>query len=244
MRTVLIDADILAFQVSVAAEVETEFHDDIHVLWADAKKAKQDIDEAVDAIIAKVDADDAILCLTSPNNFRKDVLPSYKGNRTGRKPMVLPAMRQHILDHHVSMMIDGLEGDDCIGIMATQPQHHTEYVIYSADKDMRTIPAPYWDEEDGMIVDQSIEAADRFWLTQVLTGDTTDGYKGLPNCGPVKANKLLDKDCSYEAVEAAYVAAGLTKRQCLQQARVARILRYEDFDQATEKPILWRPSND
>ena len=62
-RTVLIDADILAFQVSVNAETATEFEDDIHVLWADAKKARIDIDEAIEAIVAKVDADDYICCL-------------------------------------------------------------------------------------------------------------------------------------------------------------------------------------
>ena len=241
-RTVLIDADILAFQVSVNAETATEFADDIHVLWADAKKAKIDIDEAIEAITVKVDADDYICCLTSPTNFRQDVLPSYKGNRaSSRKPMILPALRQHMIDHHITVMIEGLEGDDCIGIYATDPNSDTEYVMYSADKDMKTIPALLWNEEDGMAYKISPEEAERYWLTQVITGDNTDGYKGLPKHGPVAAEKILDKECSYQAVEEAYLKAGLTERDCLQQARVARILHHSDFNQVNNKPILWSP---
>lgn len=241
-RTVLIDADILAFQVSVNAETATEFADDIHVLWADAKKAKIDIDEAIEAITVKVDADDYICCLTSPTNFRQDVLPSYKGNRSSsRKPMILPSLRQHMIDHHITVMIEGLEGDDCIGIYATDPNSDTEYVMYSADKDMKTIPALLWNEEDGMAYKISPEEAERYWLTQVITGDNTDGYKGLPKHGPVAAGKILDKECSYQAVEEAYLKAGLTERDCLQQARVARILHHSDFNQVNNKPILWSP---
>ena len=241
-RTVLIDADILAFQVSVNAETATEFADDIHVLWADANKAKIDIDEAIEAITVKVDADDYICCLTSSTNFRQDVLPSYKGNRaSSRKPMILPALRQHMIDHHITVMIEGLEGDDCIGIYATDPNSDTEYVMYSADKDMKTIPALLWNEEDGMAYKISPEEAERYWLTQVITGDNTDGYKGLPKHGPVAAEKILDKECSYQAVEEAYLKAGLTERDCLQQARVARILHHSDFNQVNNKPILWSP---
>lgn len=240
--TVLIDADILAFQVSVNAETATEFADDIHVLWADAKKAKTDIDEAIEAIVAKVGADDSICCLTSPSNFRQTVLPSYKGNRAStRKPMILPALRKHMIDHHISLMIEGLEGDDCIGIMATSPDEETDYIMYSADKDMKTIPALLWNEEDNQAYKITPEEAERYWLSQVLTGDTTDGYKGLPKCGPVGANKILDKECSYQAVEDAYLKAGLTKRECLQQARVARILHFNDYNQETKQPILWSP---
>ena len=241
MRTVIIDGDILIFQVAVNAENATQFEDDIWVLWADAKIAKNNIDEAIEAIVAKTDADDYIMAITSPNNFRKDVLPSYKSNRTSRKPMLLQPLRQHVFDHHINIMIDGLEGDDVIGIVATRPNDPVEYVMYSADKDMKTIPAPLWDEEDGMAITITEEQADRYWLFQTLTGDTTDGYKGLPRCGPVGANKILDKECTYQAVEEAYIKAGFTARECLQQARCARILRSSDFNETTQQPILWSP---
>ena len=87
----------------------------------------------------------------------------------------------------------------------------------------------------------SQEDADRNWLFQALTGDATDGYKGLPKCGPVKANRILDDDCSWDGVLKAYLKAGLTEHEALQQAQVARILRYDDYDLETDTVKVWKP---
>lgn len=241
-RTILIDADITCYQVAVTNEEPTRFDNGLWVLWADENKTKQDFDEAIDAIVENTEADDYILCLTSEHNFRKDILPSYKGNRKEtRKPMMLPFLRKHIMDHHRHEIREGLEGDDLMGIYATNPNLDGEFVIYSADKDMKTIPALLWSVEDGMPIKISEEEANRNWLFQTLTGDTTDGYKGCPNVGPVAANKILDKDCSWSAVVAAYEKAGLTERDALQQAQVARILRFDNYDLDTNTVKVWTP---
>ncbi len=92
-----------------------------------------------------------------------------------------------------------------------------------------------------MVVDISEDEADRNWLLQTLTGDTTDGYKGLPKCGPVSANKILDNDCTWSGVVAAYTKAGLTEKEALQQAQVARILRYDNYDLTTNTIKVWTP---
>ena len=67
----------------------------------------------------------------------------------------------------------------------------------------------------------------------MLTGDATDGYKGLPGCGPKGAIKVLgepptgdysDIASAWEWVVGAYARKGLTEDDAIVQARVARIL--------------------
>ena len=72
--------------------------------------------------------------------------------------------------------------------------------------------------------------ADRYFLTQVLTGDTADGYKGVPGIGPKKAEAILGPRPDWAAVEKAYIDAGLTRttpstgasRQDIALVRLAR----------------------
>ena len=241
-RTLLIDADITIYKVASKNEVPTRFFNGLWVLWADEEKTKWDFDDQIKSIIEETEADDYMLCLTSPTNFRKDILPSYKGNRKDtRKPMMLPFLRDHVMANHPYDMRSGLEGDDLLGILATHPDREGEHVIYSADKDMKTIPALLWDDDEKVVVVNTLEQADRYWLTQALTGDVTDGYKGAQKIGAVGARKILDNDCSWEAVLAAFIKQGHTEQEALQQAQVARILRYENYDLVTNTIGVWKP---
>jgi DNA polymerase-1 len=130
----------------------------------------------------------------------------------------------------------------------------TQRIIISQDKDMQTIPAQVWRKGD--LVHVSEDEADTYHMFQTLTGDITDGYKGCPGVGKVKAEKLLtvtDKhgpidpetthvQWMWEQVVGAYVKAGLTEEDALRQARLARILRWSDWDNEKKQPILWSPN--
>lgn len=245
-RTVLIDADILAFRIASSLEQVFEFNGE-HVLHADLKQGVIELDNSVDYIIEKLEADRATLFLTGSDNFRKQVLPSYKGNRTNvRKPMILNGLRKYMQETYGDLCFieDNLEGDDLIGIHATMP-HKGERVVYSTDKDLKTVPGLHCNREDGVIYEISESDADRLFFSQVLTGDPTDNYKGCPGCGPVKAAKLLegrvDNKERWEAVINAYEKAGLTEKDALQQARCARILRHGEYNFETKKVSLWTP---
>ena len=234
---VLIDADILAFKVASAAETPTQFDDDLWVLWADGKQARREIDDAVEGIKFVTGQDEAILCLSGKNNFRYKVSDTYKANRVGkRRPMILPHLREYMLDAYDAVALEGLEGDDLIGILATG-EHRDDHLIYSADKDLKTIPGTHWD--DGLEIKISEADALRFFYKQVLTGDVTDGYKGCPGVGPVKADKLLDEDCSWETIVAAYEKAGLSEDDAIVQARLAYILHATHYHNG--KPVPWTP---
>lgn len=242
MLTALIDGDILCYTISSINEEFTQWDDDVWTLSGDAKKAAADLDDEIEAILSRTGADNYIICLTGASNFRKGVAESYKGNRTGkRKPFLLKPLREHIMEAHPYEMWEGLEADDIMGILASDPVDGLSRFIYSLDKDMWTIPGNIWDFADGMIRENPEGNADYQFFFQTLTGDQTDGYPGCPGVGKVGAKKALDANTSWATVMGLFEKKGLTEEDALQQARLARILRYEDYDMETHTVQLWSP---
>jgi DNA polymerase-1 len=126
-----------------------------------------------------------------------------------------------------------------MGILATKPENIGKAVIVSDDKDMKTIPAKIYRPMSDERLDMSQAEADRNFYIQCLTGDVTDGYSGLKGYGVKTAEKLLGSRPDWSLVEKAYLKAGLTREDALTQARLARILRWEDWDYDNKKPILY-----
>lgn len=196
MRTLLIDGDVIAYQVAATNQTEIDWGDDTSSTVLTESQAKAAVDNQVARLVERLDADDAILCLTDGVNWRMDVLPTYKSNRKDVvRPQLLPVIREHILNNYKSYLRPTLEGDDCMGILATHPSLiKGEKVIVSIDKDMKTIPTKVYNpnhDADG-IVNITEDEADWWHLFQTITGDTTDGYKGCPNAGKETAIELLN----------------------------------------------------
>lgn len=251
MRTLLIDADVVAYQAASSNEVAHEFEPGYwtwQVSW-------DDVIESFDAEVARMmetlEADDFKLCLTdSEGNFRLGVHPDYKGNRKSvKKPIVLKHLKQFLVDERGAFFKPGLEGDDCMGILATHPKLIPgEKIIVSIDKDMKTIPGRYirWGAEEGCVI-QIISETDalRFHMWQTLTGDVTDGYKGCPGVGAKSADTILegltDPAELWQAVCATYAKKGLTEEDAIIQARMAKILDARHYNFKTKEPILWNP---
>ena len=87
--------------------------------------------------------------------------------------------------------------------------------------------------------------ADYHFMFQTLTGDLSDGYKGLEKCGAVKAERVLQKaektlPSMWSAVVDEYKRNNSTVKNALLQARMARILRNTDYNFKNKKPILWQ----
>ena len=85
-------------------------------------------------------------------------------------------------------------------------------------------------------------------MLQTLTGDPADNYKGLQGVGKVNAEKIINKDMTYQemwqAVLSAYREKGFTEKDALIQARVARILRHYDYDYKRKSVIYWDIKNE
>lgn len=243
--TLLIDADILAYQhASAAQEVYIWPDGSESISVEDPKDVAVRMVSTINTWVDQLDADDFVICLTSPNNFRYGVLPSYKHNRKDvPKPVLLGTLKEYLNDEFGSYTRDGLEADDVMGILATHPELiKGKKIIVSIDKDMKQIPGwlfnPDRHEKEVRVTE---EEGDFFFLYQCLTGDTTDGYGGCKGIGDVKATKALLEDASWATVVKLYGAKGFTEEDALVQARVARICRYQDYDYVAKEVKLWTP---
>jgi len=247
MTVALIDGDILAYQAAVVSEKETNWGDGLWTLHAYEEDGMAAFETTLNGILNKLETESCIIAFTdSAHNWRKDVLPTYKGNRAGtRKPMLLKFLRQWANDRFVCKTMDNLEGDDVLGIISTQfPEG--DYVMCTIDKDLKTIPGKHYNFGTGEIFEIDQDTADYWHMIQTLTGDVTDGYSGCPGVGIKTAEKLLLDVSSHDrwdVVVKAYKKAGLGEAEALTQARVARILRASDFDEKNLKVKLWTPEN-
>jgi len=234
----LIDADLYLYRTLASTEDETDWGDDIWSITSDLSSAKKIFDRLVKRYTEEVDADWFCLCFSDKENFRKSVHSDYKaGRKKIRKPIGYVEMINWCKDNYKTIQMPTLEADDVMGIKST---HNT--VIVSDDKDMKTIPCRLYRpmSNEHMVVTEA--EADKNFLTQALTGDTTDGYKGLVGVGIKKAEAILGSRPHWGAVETAYLKAGHTRDEAITQARLARILRASDWDEAKQEVILWTPS--
>jgi DNA polymerase-1 len=238
-----IDTDILLYRAALAAETEIEWGSDVWSLFTDLKDAKQAFQHQVDVITSKLGVSDYVCCLSDhSNNFRKVVDPTYKSNRKGtRKPVGYVALCDWVEDNFRTFRRPKIEADDCMGILATKPENVGHCIIVSDDKDMKTVPGKLYRPMSDERLDISEADADRFFYTQVCVGDPVDGFKGIPGIGPKKAEQILGTRPHWGAVEQAYIKAGMTRDDAIQQARLARILRWEDWHEEIQEVRLWQP---
>jgi DNA polymerase-1 len=240
-RLLLIDGDLLAYRTAAAAEKETDWGDGMMTLHADAGLAIDNMLHDLVTVQRKLDAEQTVICLSDDGSrFREHLGFDYKAHRkTVRRPMVLPQLRAYLRDELKAKWKQGLEADDVMGIMSTNPKLYPQHekVIVSIDKDMRTIPGRLYDGKELFTVTR--EAADKWHLQQTLMGDKADGYPGCKGIGPVKAERIVEG--GWPAVLEAFIKAGHDETFALTMARLARILRHEDWNYKTQEPILWTP---
>ena len=241
----VIDADILLWESCMGCEQPYDWGDDFWTLHCDAREAKQRFDNDVATLKEKLNARSVVMALSGPKNFRKDVLPTYKSNRKKtRRPVAFHAVKNYIREAYPTYEFENIEADDVCGMLMTgMYQTKFEKVLVSTDKDLKQIPGLHYNPghpEDGVFEVNKFDAYYNF-LMQVLTGDAVDGYSGCPGVGPVGAKKVLDPDPCWVSVKNAYDKAGLTEEDALVQARVAYILRRNDYDRKTQTVKLWRP---
>ncbi len=216
----LIDSDFLAYKAAQACEIGIDFGNDVVISQSQFSDVLRVFENELGKVTKAMMNDDFVLYFSSTNNFRKKIFPDYKGHRMKRKPL-------------------GYR-DDAIGIDATRFAD-PENIVVSPDKDMKQIPSNLWNLSDD-VVEITVEDGDRWHLIQTLSGDPTDGYSGCPGIGVKRATELLDKnENKWEAVCKAFRDRGLSDDDALLNARLAKILRQEDYDLTNSQPILWNP---
>jgi len=209
-------------------------------------------------------SDDPIIVFSDQNkeNFRWDFCPHYKHNREGHeKPEDYAAVVEYLKDRHLTYEIPRLEGDDVIGLLLTG-ENGAKYTGVSTDKDIKTIPGnichvAHKATDQMRPFKNTMQNADRYWMTQTIMGDQVDGYKGAPGAGAKRAESVLKDTYSLQEMweKVLYVYADqfdhksygkkFTQEtaydEALMNARCARILRYGDWNKETGEVNLWTP---
>ena len=247
MKRVFFDLEFYAYRHCSAAVECMDWGDGD---WCDVFRhgeAMANLRQQVIALLAKFPRPEylVVFCRGQGENFRKKLLPEYKANRKKRRP---PGNYTKFLAEANTMARQlgcdvwrhpGIEGDDIIGLYLREGD-----VVVSGDKDMRTLAGAHL-LPDGTVEIVSEFQANRKLYEQILTGDTSDGYKGCPKYGEVAARKAL-ADCHteqamWEKVLGCYLKSGLDVEFALAQARCARILRAGEYDLKAQTPVLWNP---
>ena len=236
----LIDADYIVYKCCASTETEIDFGEDLIVVTSNFTEAYKCVKRELDKIQKELgNFDEMILFFTSPNNFRKKILPEYKGHRQRKKPCGFKRVINNLKLEYKVIIKDTLEADDALGIYATK---YPGNIIVSPDKDMRQIPGTLYDFKE--TVEITPDEGAKWHLIQTLAGDNTDGYSGVPGIGIKRAEQIFKlKGYTWKAVVETFEEKDMTEKDALINAQLARILTVDDYDHEKKEPILWTPTS-
>ena len=251
-QTLLIDGDVLLYRMGFGNEQEVQWDTETSSEWEEPDLARAEIDNFIASLMEKTGTKENFVCLSGPSDciFRYQILNSYKFNRKDKpKPRLFETLKEHLHANYTIRQKPNLEADDVMGILATK--YPDKYVIASIDKDLEQIPGWMfnWDKQTSP-KRISRKMADKFFYQQCLSGDPSDGYSGVPGIGPKKAARIIhelyaegepDIKVIWNTILETYKKKNLDESYALTMARVARILRYEDWNEKTQEPVLWLP---
>ena len=241
-RVAVMDADIFVYKVAQAAMREVMF-DEYCISIGDKAEAIVALDNWFTSVCTKINADRMILAFTGSSNYRKIIWPEYKTHRKDKKPYLVKELRDYCESNtkYNCITVDNLEADDLVGKFMTKPSKDIEYIGVSEDKDLCGVPGALFNPaKDTLIQRTDFGDAVEFFYNQVLTGDTSDGYKGVPGCGPVKAAKYIGEarresegdwefiTKGWETIVKVYEKSGLGFSEAQENASMAKILWYKE----------------
>jgi len=239
----LIDGDILTYRTCWACQTQVQWDDDVVTTATNLKEARSQALSTIYYWQEQLGVSEVVICFSPKGGkyFRHNILESYKATRkASQKPMGYHALVDYLKLNFEYVQVPMLEADDTLGILATNGEY-SRNIIVSVDKDMLTIPCEYYNIDKEVTETITEDYADYMHLYQTLVGDSTDNYKGCPGVGPKKATDAL-KEPTWDSVLAQFIKAGLTEVDALLQARVARILRADEYNFDTGEVKLWEPS--
>jgi DNA polymerase-1 len=221
MKIALLDSDIAVYRAAILCQDESEadaidLFDRIQESWMDAARC-----------------DLAVSCLTTGKSFRVDAWPEYKANRADKpRPVHLDAVKSHAASTNC-LMHPRWEADDIMGFIHSGKPcgHEFETVLVTVDKDMDQVPGWHCNPDKELLYEVSPEDAEMYRWMQVLSGDGTDNYSGIPGIGEKKARKLLEdvpNDELEKTVRAIYLDKGQTEEYCNAMIVCSTIVQYTE----------------
>ena len=236
MSKLLIDADYIVYKSCAAAEYDIDYGNDVIVVGSKFSEAYANTIRDINRVRSNFFDSEVILFFSDSINFRKRVDPAYKGHRNRKKPCGYKRVINNLHDDYKVIIMPELEADDAMGVYATS---NDDCIICSPDKDMKQIPGQLYNMDEMFTITK--QDGWQWFLIQTLAGDQTDGYSGAPGFGVKTSAKFFgDNGYTWNSVLDAFIQKGLTEEDALKNARLAKILTAEDYNNG---PILWSPTD-
>lgn len=188
-RLILLDADGLLFK-----GIE------------DLDAYKDRVDEIISNAVNETDATHYKVFIEHKDNytFRKILYPSYKSNRKkGELPINYLEIKDYIINEYYAHVAIGVETDDAIISTLKYVNDNfplTEVILAVNDKDYKTFPCVIYDlyyGRIGEITEVDLKQSQYNFWHQMLSGDSSDGVKGIVGLGSKGAEKLLKDSKNY-----------------------------------------------
>jgi len=201
----LIDADSLCYAACFFALKED--NSELHLY--------NKLSNSISSILLNTEADDYKIFLSGQGNFRKEVCPLYKANRSNDdKPELLDKAREYLAIVHNAITVDGMEADDAVCIEQSQlNRQEIASCIAHIDKDIDQSPGWHYrwkmrGRPAGMYYVSESEGLFNLY-TQALVGDRVDNIMMYQD----ESTGTWKKDYGLGEKTAAKALEGLTTEQ-------------------------------
>ena len=165
---------------------------------------KRELESRINSILDRVGrCSEYIICLNGENNFRYEfaTLRPYKSSRPATKPLHHKAIRAMICKYFKVEVIDHLESDDTMAVLATRLQWKGyEPIICSSDKDLKTVPGFNYDIGKRKLSYITKEDALNNFYYQILIGDETDTIPKPYGLGEKVAKEIIEDFKMHEVI--------------------------------------------
>lgn len=182
----LLDGDLIAYRASASCEpTKAKPH------LEPPEVALFRLHDMITRICVETNSQDIEVYIGGDNNFRKEIYPEYKANRTKPPPTYLQDCREILVTQYGATVVNGIETDDALGIAQTKYDGNSR--ICSLDKDLLQIPGYHYNWVKQMQTLVSPLDGLRTFYKQLILGDRTDNIPGYDGKLRGEAPKFIQK---------------------------------------------------
>lgn len=231
-RLLIVDIESYIYKSLTACKFLHEINKGIYTEAYNVNKAIEFLEDNLNRLMDTLQADSCELVIGDTHNFRKDLNPNYKANRPS-KPPIYDVVLHRVKQEFKPISLKNLEGDDTCRILYEDDSFYpnTEKIIVSIDKDFFSVPCKFYrDLLNNKLIDIDEDTAQYNQNKQIIMGDTSDNYKGIPGYGEVKATKFLEFSREEKEIVKLFENNGLTKDDYIMNYNMCHIIGIDDYD--------------
>lgn len=229
MSKAIIDSDTYIYKAALTCKELVEIQDGIYYEAYNINTAREYLRKTMEELTVKVGCKEFVMVTGGVGrNFRYHINPNYKANRKKQaKPIMLDKIREMCFAEFPMVYTPCLEADDTCRILL---EENKDNVVVSIDKDLRTFSGKIYDSYHGVMRFITPQQAETNFKRQLLIGDKTDGYDGIPGIGKITADKLLMDGITIDEIAEKYIDKGLSIEDFKITYNCAKIIGKKDYD--------------